>query len=308
MAFTIAAAAVQSDTKWQATTNGMTLEAGKQYIIQNGHTVTFPTGGLGDSIAMLPANGNWATLTFTLTEPAGWTIGAGQSNITATGDMVTFAVNSATNWLIATGGVALPPSIPTSVANMVALDALTVSAGQNVTVSDVGAGKFASFYFPTSGAGNQANRQLVSTDQNMSHSNFSSTVSGDMGAINTDYTVQSAIFTAPIGAKRANFSAWGIFACAGVNPQMIRMHFHVTRVSDNDPTFRPNARPRMTIPLLNTADPDKIDKRTIQLTMLDSEVSVVGGQQYNVELIASKKFPTGDTTFREGLIKVDWRG
>jgi hypothetical protein len=95
--------------EWVSTTNNMTLVVGGQYILQAGHTVTFPTGAIGDSILIIPANGNWATLGATLTPAVGWTIGAGQSAIPATADMATFAVNAAANWLVAVGGASAPP-------------------------------------------------------------------------------------------------------------------------------------------------------------------------------------------------------
>jgi hypothetical protein len=192
------------------------------------------------------------------------------------------------------------------VADLTTLDNTTVAAGQTVTVLDVGGGKFASFLFPTSGQGNQVNRSLIATDQVMSNSNFSSAAGADMASVNTDYIVQTVTFTSPVGAKRAAVMAWCMIADESTNDQLVRMFFKMTKVSGSVVVFNPAARPRMSIS--GGTSPDIVDRRTVQLMLTDSEISVESATQYRIDLIAQKAFATGPTKFREGLIKADWRG
>lgn len=205
------------------------------------------------------------------------------------------------------GNIFHQPSI--TVPDMTTLNTTEVQAGSIITVSNVGGGNYATFLFPTSGLGNQTNRTLVSTDQTMSASNYSSNVSSDMSSVSTDYTVHSATFTAPIGVTRGDVTTWAVAAdeSGTAVSQLIRMHFEVVRVSTGDIIFDPDARPRASIAPVASGSVNIVNKRSVFLSLTDTEIEVNGGEDYRVDVIMSKEFLTGPTKFREGLIKINWR-
>jgi hypothetical protein len=201
-----------------------------------------------------------------------------------------------------------------SVANMAAINAMAVSKGSTVQVDDVGGGKFAAFYFPTAGLGNQANRKMVATSQEMSATNFRGSESGDIPG--TDVVVHSAVVTAPIGAKKMDITQWANFKCDGQDDQSIQMYIKVKRSSDNVFIFNPGARAIMGLasgqhvsPGVNfREDPlPNSQSRQGQLVFADNDIDITEGTQYEFEVIAAKgNTGQGPTRFKQGLIKVRW--